>query len=164
MLSPVRQEPITSLNEWCFSCQANRSMQIRHQAQLETGCHFTICSEVSTHCPDRHKATEACLVYQKISYCQNHLFLHKPGLTERKDWSCPIFSLILSCFWQIGMWELKHIRPDYSPVSHMDHKTSTPGGFFPGGRSTVYYIKGSKAKIDGVHWSVHSIVFNSIGL
>ena len=32
---------------------------------LKLAAIFTFCSEVSTHCPDRHKATEPCPVYQK---------------------------------------------------------------------------------------------------
>lgn len=94
--------------DWCVSCQRNCTMKITYQTQLQTGCNLTVCSDVSTHCPGRYKATGPCLVYQETSCCQTPLFLHELGLTDRRDWSCPISSswtgsvLIRSSFWQIG--------------------------------------------------------------
>lgn len=88
---------------------------------LKLAAIFTICSEVSTRCPDRHKATGPCLVYQKHLAAKIVFFFINQEWQERRDWSCPIWSpwtgtvWILSCFWQIGLWTLKHNRPDYNP-------------------------------------------------
>ncbi len=78
-------------------------------------------------------------VLPKGSCCQNRIFLHKAGLTERRHWTCPALGpwtemvWILSCFWQIGLWQLEYIRPEQSR-SHMNLKLlheSLSGGSRP---------------------------------
>lgn len=63
-------------------------LDIKHN--LKPAAIFTICSEVSTHCPDRHKATEPCLVYQK------HLTAKIIFFSINQDWQRGKIGRVLS--------------------------------------------------------------------
>lgn len=89
-ISPVRRELVSFTVEWCISCQQHRAVQIRLQSEPGTGplCNLFCSVLKSLHC--------SCSCRQghwgvpglpKASCYQNHIFFHKPGLKERKDWS-----------------------------------------------------------------------------
>lgn len=99
------------------------------ECNLRLALILAICPEVSSHCGDRHKAAPPCPVCHKTSCCPNQIFFHKPGMTERRDWSSARHTLwILSvthCVWCCScLSELNN----KSWCHNMDCKTFTPVG------------------------------------
>lgn len=52
---------------------------------------------------DTRPVSRACFT-KSILLPKNHLFLHKPGLTEMKDWLCPSSSPWTGSLWIVTNW------------------------------------------------------------
>lgn len=125
--SPVKDVSVVNLSIPC---------RLDFKQNLKVSTIFAICSKVSTHCSDRHKATEPCLVYQKhlaakiIFFSINQDWQSRKIGHEPRDRSCVNFKCD-----KLGCGHSVYQSWIQSWFSNVDRKTSTPVAFLHGGEN-----------------------------